>query len=386
MRYYAKISTSLWDSQKFGRLNDDRARLLYLYFHTNPKANAVGCYVIKPGHIAADTGWDIEAVAKAIDSLSKASLIDWNAAENVVRIVGFLDHDEPTNGRHAIYFVKTALGLPDCQQKILVLEEVLSLRHVQGLECKDEFDEALATMKQSLSKGSGEAFESLSALNLPLPHNPLPPKPPTGGVTFSEDFEEFWKEYPEKVGKKAAFRAWKKAKDRPPITGVLSAISRYKSTKPPDRAWCNPATWLNQGRWADAPAATQPADAGSTTPAEPPKDLQGWRLAAWKAIGGGAFKSWIEPGLYVRNGTVITATFPTKFHADWVKTNYENHLLAWMKTDRIDIAVAREDAQKPVADGQVPQPAPATGGGNSGAGFDPVADMPAAMRREQVAA
>jgi hypothetical protein len=35
---------------------------------------------------------------------------------------------------------------------------------------------------------------------------------------------------------------------------LLAALRRYVDTKPPDRHWCNPATWLNQGRWDDEPA------------------------------------------------------------------------------------------------------------------------------------
>lgn len=70
------------------------------------------------------------------------------------------------------------------------------------------------------------------------------------------EFEtRFWPAYPHKVGKLAAEAAWLKAAKRPgfAIDAVLSALSRYAAAKPPDRAWCNPATWLNQGRWNDEP-------------------------------------------------------------------------------------------------------------------------------------
>jgi hypothetical protein len=35
---------------------------------------------------------------------------------------------------------------------------------------------------------------------------------------------------------------------------LIRARDRYIATKPPDRPWCNPATWLNQERWLDEPA------------------------------------------------------------------------------------------------------------------------------------
>jgi hypothetical protein len=68
-------------------------------------------------------------------------------------------------------------------------------------------------------------------------------------------FEVFWDAYPHKVGKKAALRAFAVAKrSGVGLPQMLTALACYKSDKPPDRQWCNPATWLNQGRWEDQPA------------------------------------------------------------------------------------------------------------------------------------
>lgn len=74
------------------------------------------------------------------------------------------------------------------------------------------------------------------------------------------DFDQFWSAFPAKVGKKAARKAWDRAKDRPAIADLLAAVERYRQAKPHDREWCNPATWINQGRWDDdwAPDATGP--------------------------------------------------------------------------------------------------------------------------------
>ncbi len=71
----------------------------------------------------------------------------------------------------------------------------------------------------------------------------------------ADAFDLFWKAYPHKIGKAAALKAFKAARK----TGVawatlIIAVNRYIADKPPDRAWCNPATWLNGGRWDDQPA------------------------------------------------------------------------------------------------------------------------------------
>lgn len=67
-------------------------------------------------------------------------------------------------------------------------------------------------------------------------------------------FETFWKAYPKKVGKGAAMKAWKKTKDVP-LPDILLAIEAQKSsdqwTRDGGQFIPYPATWLNQGRWAD---------------------------------------------------------------------------------------------------------------------------------------
>jgi hypothetical protein len=72
-----------------------------------------------------------------------------------------------------------------------------------------------------------------------------------------KEFAMFWESYPKKVGKKAAIKAWKASKDRPPIESVLAAIDRAKGspewTKENGAFIPHPSTWLNQGRWDDEP-------------------------------------------------------------------------------------------------------------------------------------
>jgi hypothetical protein len=73
----------------------------------------------------------------------------------------------------------------------------------------------------------------------------------------SKDFEYFWKDYPKKIGKKEALKAWEKAKDKPALVDILQAITNAKKSdqwlKENGQFIPNPSTWLNQGRWADQP-------------------------------------------------------------------------------------------------------------------------------------
>lgn len=86
-----------------------------------------------------------------------------------------------------------------------------------------------------------------------------PPSSPSPGSLRSPSvaaFDEFWRRYPHKVGKQAAERAFEKVRKSGKVESgcLLDGLERYVR-KTDDRPWCNPATWLNEGRWDDAPAA-----------------------------------------------------------------------------------------------------------------------------------
>jgi hypothetical protein len=74
-------------------------------------------------------------------------------------------------------------------------------------------------------------------------------------------FDSFWSEYPKKVGKDDARKAWKKRKVSQALAEQMIAAVRVQRGS---QQWAkdggqyipNPSTWINQGRWQDeAPAA-----------------------------------------------------------------------------------------------------------------------------------
>jgi len=77
-------------------------------------------------------------------------------------------------------------------------------------------------------------------------------------ASFVGDFEKWWEVFPNKVGRAAALTAFQKVRKAGGVEleTLVQGVERYKASKPPDRAWCNPATWLNQARWLDEPATT----------------------------------------------------------------------------------------------------------------------------------
>lgn len=68
---------------------------------------------------------------------------------------------------------------------------------------------------------------------------------------FDDDFAEFWKAYPRKVGKTDAKRAFAKALEKASASEIIAGIANLVFD---DMKFCpHPASWLNKERWLDEP-------------------------------------------------------------------------------------------------------------------------------------
>ena len=85
--------------------------------------------------------------------------------------------------------------------------------------------------------------------------NPCPLSP-ASKASPSDLFDEFWQEYPKKVGKGYAFECFKKTKPTRKLVDImLEAIKKQKKSdmwkRDKGQYIPNPSTWLNQKRWED---------------------------------------------------------------------------------------------------------------------------------------
>jgi uncharacterized protein YdaU (DUF1376 family) len=136
-------------------------------------------------------------------------------------------------------------------------------------ECKKAQEKHAARVACGRAGGLANALKNkkpdLAKATVSLKHLPEPEPEPepdskkerkSGAIAplpSEKDFNIFWLEYPHKVGKRDALKAFLSSLQRAPLLEILDGVRRYIRTKPPDRPWCNPATWLNQDRWLDEP-------------------------------------------------------------------------------------------------------------------------------------
>jgi hypothetical protein len=76
----------------------------------------------------------------------------------------------------------------------------------------------------------------------------------------ASEFDQFWAEYPHKTGKPDAMKAFRKVRQGSALSEIMVGLRRYVQTKPTDRPWLNPATFLRQERYRDQPAAVAQAN------------------------------------------------------------------------------------------------------------------------------
>lgn len=77
-----------------------------------------------------------------------------------------------------------------------------------------------------------------------------------------EEFENWWRAYPRKVGKGAALMAYRTARREATPEALLSGVERYSRSvagKDPEYI-AHPTTWLRQKRWLDEPPVRIPVN------------------------------------------------------------------------------------------------------------------------------
>lgn len=88
---------------------------------------------------------------------------------------------------------------------------------------------------------------------------------PSASESADDGFADFWMQYPKKVAKPQALKAWKKLKPAGPLLADLMAGLQRQMVSDQWRKEGGqfipyPATWLNGRRWADGEPQTVPAE------------------------------------------------------------------------------------------------------------------------------
>ena len=248
MRDYGKIKTSIWESKKFTGLKSDDLRLFYLYLHTCPHVNSIGCFRLKIGYIMADLGWSAKVSDRAIVALCEANLIRWDSVEHVVLICNFLTESPITNKKHGAGAAKLALSLPECKLKHDVIGELMTDKYACDLSEWKGYD-------RPINSGTDTTEPETEPERETEPDN-----------IYISKFPEFWDLFPRqrRGNKDKAEAAYDRAlKEKRAGEGeILYGVRCYAQSSEVAKGWAKgAAAWLNDDRWT-VDYSTEPTPSG----------------------------------------------------------------------------------------------------------------------------
>lgn len=236
MAVYRQIYLSFWTDTKIDEDFTPEDKYFYLYLLTNPHTTLCGCYEVGFKQMARETGYNedtIKHLVKRMESIH--NVIRYNRETKEVLLLNWWKHNWSESDKLLKGVEKSASGVKCAEFKAYITALVNHTDPMDTLSIPytDPMDTSV-----SVTVTDNTVTDSVSV---------------TDKNAYPDDFEIFWHEYPKKVGKKEAFKAFKRVKE--PLSVLIAAVRAQEQSamwnKENGRFIPNPATWLNQGRWDD---------------------------------------------------------------------------------------------------------------------------------------
>lgn len=244
-----KLMARVWEIEL-----DPPRRLVLLCLADHAKDDGSKCF---PGveHVAWKTGYSVRQVQRIITTLRGEGLLEAVA------------HEKGGRGRPVEYRIHLEKGVkktpfrPPAQAGKGCQDDTLSPQkgdmHVTQtiIEPTDIYTLSVSIPKRITNNRNGD-ISPTGNVTLSAKAEETAGQNGDNGGGYDREFLAFWAAYPRKVGKMAAWIAWKKAKKRAGpdlLEKVLKAISDQKTClqwRDPQYI-PHPKTWLNQHRWED---------------------------------------------------------------------------------------------------------------------------------------
>jgi hypothetical protein len=257
MRDYSTVSPKFWIGATGKALRGDPpAQLLALYLVTSPHSSMTGVFYCPVAYMAHETGLTLQGAQKALSRLIEVGFCDFDDATDtifVVRMASFQVGDDLKEKDNRVIGIRKEV---ERMPRGLIRQRFIALYgksfRLDDLAEKDSPPEAPSEPLRSQEQEQEQEQEEKNSLRSLSDH------PPDDPLAWPRDYrEQFWSRYPHKVGKDKALQKLDAiAKSRKvAFVDLMAGLERYIASKPPNREWCNPQTWLNGGRWKDEPAA-----------------------------------------------------------------------------------------------------------------------------------
>ena len=255
MARYRKIDPKIWTDERFRRLKAEEQRIA-IYILT-AQSNRIGLFHFSPGKACEDLGTLPPTFQKGFRKVCETLHWEWDANARVIYIPTWWKYNQPENANNVIGCLKDVGDLPETP----LLESFSTNTTYISEGLIETFIQTLAKRYPQRSPKRSPSPELELELELE-PELELDAPP-----AVDDEFEDFWKNYPMRNGKRLgqpeAVRKWKRLKDEDHKL-VLIAVKNYASSKQvrDGIGIKDPHRWLSNGKgdepWRDWIEPEQP--------------------------------------------------------------------------------------------------------------------------------
>ena len=227
MAGFSKVFSTIWGGSLHGHFEASAVFLVFLSL-----ADREGTVDMTPQAIAGTTGWPLDFILKGIEELESPDPKSRTEGHEGRRIL-------PLDSHRSWGWVITNYSLYRDKMRSADRTAYLAEKQREYRARKSTTVNTSTNINQDKPIAEAEAESDTEAKNKTAP---------------SGAFEQFWNEYPRKVGKQEAFKVWNK-KRLDPIAPTLILDVRTRKTS--DDSWKDKkfiphaSTYLNQERWTD---------------------------------------------------------------------------------------------------------------------------------------
>ena len=235
------VDISFWNDEKVMELFTPEDKLFMLYLLTNPHTTQLGIYVINKKSMAFELGYSLDTINILLDRFeNKYKIIKYSNETREIAIKNYLKYS----------IIKGGKPVEDCLEKEIkqVKDKKLLIYIFNNIV---NYNNINITVNNIINKYINIYNNNDNDVSYHDSYHDSLPK-----VNYEDEFEELWKLYPKKVGKKKSLDYYIKArKDKVPFDKIKQGIENYneyiKETKTKMQYVKDGSTWFNQHCWED---------------------------------------------------------------------------------------------------------------------------------------
>ncbi|WP_313528767.1 hypothetical protein [Anaerotignum sp.] len=264
MGNFSKIEHDFWQDDYVLGLTPEE-RYFYLYLLSNGRTNALGCYELRMKIAEVETGYNSDTIKKYLNKFMATGKILFDEETQEVLVTNWRKYNwaKKTGNINSILKYFKAVKSPKLKG---ILEGLMDEAGIRRNDSGTEREETIRNneeQKETNGKISTADIDIDTDTDIDIDIDIKKDMVDVGSTEAKEKtsvnqerFDQFWKLYPNKKAKAAAFKRWKALKISEKtfqeiMGGLQKAIGSQEWAKDGGAYIPHPATWLNGGCWED---------------------------------------------------------------------------------------------------------------------------------------